>query len=256
MIDPSAMSVKSIYPFSRATVSLLQFNILLALWMSSVVNIHFYRVIAGLTSFQGIAADGFVLATGGVIFAYYLLVLQWISWRFNAKWLAALLIIISAMGNYFVAELGIAINQGQILNMLQTDLHEILDLVSWRALELTLLTIALPLLLVWRMTVQRANLKQTLLSKLLASLLALLVVLGLVFSYYSQYAPMFREHRDLKEQLNPHNSLSGLISYGKRNFKLKDKPLVVYGTDATMIQNTTQPPRIMVLVVGETARAA
>lgn len=255
MINPSAMSVKSIYPFSRAVVSLLQFNILLALWMSSAVNIHFYRAIRALTSFQGLTADGFVLVTGVVIFAYYLLVLQLLSWRFNAKWLATLLIVISAMGNYFVAELGIAINQEQIMNMLQTDLHEALDLVSWRAMELTLLTIVVPLIFIWRLSVSTAPLRQTLLHKLVASLLALVVVLGLVFTYYAQYAPMFREHRDLKQQLNPHNSLSGLMSYAKHSLHLSAKPLLAFGRDAHLTTPPASAPRILVLVVGETARA-
>lgn len=255
MITPSAMSIKSIYPFSRATVSLLQFNILLALWMSSVVNIHFYQTVKALSSFEGLAADGFVLVTGLVVFAYYVLVLQLISWRFNARGLASFLIIVSAMGNYFVAELGIAINQEQILNMLQTDLHEILDLVSWRAMELTLLTIVVPLILVWRLCVAAAPLRQTLLHKLLASLLALVAMLGLVFSCYAQYAPMFREHRDLKQQLNPHNSLSGLVSYAKHSFKFSKKPLLAFGRDAHLSAKSASAPRIVVLVVGETARA-
>lgn len=255
MINLSAMSAKSIYPFSRKTVSLLQFNILLALWMSSAVNIHFYQAIANLTSYQGVTAGFFLIATALMIFAYYFFVLQLLSWPITAKWIASILIIISAMGNYFVAELGIDINQSQILNMMQTDLHEVLDLVSWRAGQLTLLTIVLPLVVIWRIALKKDKFKTVLMHKLLASIGALAVIAVLVFAYYGQYAPIFREHHNLKEKLNPNNSISALISYSKRNFKLKDKPLVAYGTDATMIQKATQPPRIMVLVVGETARA-
>lgn len=235
------------------SLSLLQFNVLVALWIASVMNMSFYQAITHLTSYQGVAAGVFLMATGLLVFVYYFFILQLLSWRMTAKWLASILIIISAMGNYFVYELGVDINQGQILNMMQTDLHEILDLVSWRAAEFTLFTIILPLLVIWRIRIKKDAVKTVVVYKLLASIGALVVIAALAFVYYGQYAPIFREHRHLKEKLNPNNTISGLIAYSKRNFKLKDQPLVAYGTDAVLTQKTAQP-RMMVLVVGETAR--
>ena len=252
-----SMSLSTSPSFSLSfslSLSLLQFNALVALWLASVVNISFYQSIANLTSYHGVAAGVFLIATAVMIFAYYFFALQLISWRMSAKWVASILIIISAMGNYFVSELGVDINQGQILNMMQTDLHEILDLVCWQAAEFTLVTIIFPLLVIWRISLKKDSFKKVLLHKLLASIGALLVIAALAFVYYGQYAPIFREHRNLKEKLNPNNTISGLIGYAKRHAKTIDKPLVVYGTDATMVQKTNESPRIMVLVVGETAR--
>ena len=248
------MRLKRAWAIPSVTLSLLQFNALVALWLASVVNISFYQAVASFTSYQGVAAGIFLIATGLMIVAYYFFILQLLSWRFTAKWVASILIIISAMGSYFVSELGVDINQGQILNMMQTDLHEILDLVSWRAGQLTLLTIVLPLLVIWRIQLKKDSFKKVLLHKLLASIGALVVIAALAFVYYGQFAPIFREHRNLKEKLNPNNTISGLIGYSKRNFKLKEQPLVAYGTDGIMIKEDTAQPRIMVLVVGETAR--
>lgn len=253
-VDPLYQSFRTVK--LSVPLSLLVFNALLALWMASVVNIPFYQSMANLTSYQGVAAVLFLLATGLLIFAYYFFVLQLFSWRFTAKWVAAILVVISAMGNYFVSELGVDINQGQILNMMQTDPHEVLDLVSWRAAEFTLTTIILPLLVIWRIQIKKDSFKKVLLHKLLAITGALALVAALAFVYYGQYAPIFREHRNLKEKLNPNNSISSLISYTKRNFKLKEKPLLRYGTDARLQPAAAKAPvRVMVLVVGETARA-
>ncbi|TEU24177.1 phosphoethanolamine transferase [Alkanindiges illinoisensis] len=255
------------FPYHRSrtfklsvALSVLQFNAMVAFWLASAVNIPFYQAIAALSSYHGLAAAIFLLATGLIIFAYYLFALQLLSWRFNAKWVAGVLVVMSAMGNYFVSELGIDINQGQILNMMQTDLHEMLDLVSWRAAQLSVLTIILPLLVIWQVRLPKASIKTVLLQKLLTCVATLAIIAGLVFTYYGQYAPMFREHRNLKEKLNPNNSISGLLSYGKHYFKLEDKPLLHYGTDAkmtgtTMTGTATDLPRLMVLVVGETGRA-
>lgn len=247
------MRLNRAWAIPSVSLSLLQFNALVALWMASLVNISFYQAMARLTSYQGVTAAVFLIATALMIFVYYFFILQLLNWRMTAKWVSSILIIISAMGNYFVSELGVDINQGQILNMMQTDLHEILDLVSWQAAEFTLFTIILPLLVIWRIRLRKDSFKTVLVHKLLAVIGSLLVIAALAFVYYGQYAPIFREHRNLKEKLNPNNSISGLISYSKRNFKLKEKPLVAYGTDAVMTQKTAQP-RIMVLVVGETAR--
>ena len=247
------MRLNRAWVIPSVSLSLLQFNALVALWMASVVNMSFYQAMARLTSYQGVAAGVFLIATALMIFVYYFFILQLLNWRITAKWVSGILIIISAMGNYFVSELGVDINQGQILNMMQTDLHEVLDLVSWRAAEFTLFTIILPLLVIWRIRLRKDNVKTVVVHKLLASIGALMVIAALAFAYYGQYAPIFREHRNLKEKLNPNNSISGLIGYSKRNFKLKEQPLVTYGTDAVMTQKTAQP-RMMVLVVGETAR--
>ena len=249
------MLLKRVGSIPSIALSLLQFNALVALWLASVVNISFYQAVASFTSYQGMAAGVFLLATALMIFAYYFFALQLLSWRISAKWVASVLIIISAMGSYFVSELGVDINQGQILNMMQTDPREILDLMSWRAGQLAILTIVLPLLVIWRIQLKKDSFKKVLLHKVLASIGALVVIAALAFVYYGQFAPIFREHRNLKEKLNPNNTISGLIGYTKRHVKTIDKPLVVYGTDATMVQKANEPPRIMVLVVGETARA-
>jgi lipid A ethanolaminephosphotransferase len=63
----------------------------------------------------------------------------------------------------------------------------------------------------------------------LASLVIALAVMGGLFSFYSQYAPIFREHRQLKAQISPLNVLSSGTSYLTKQFKHSDKTLVPMG---------------------------
>ncbi|RYY77902.1 MAG: phosphoethanolamine--lipid A transferase [Moraxellaceae bacterium] len=250
------MLLKSFASIRRPSLTLLQFNALLALWMASLINVGFYQALNALSSLHSVAGGIFILSAIVLVFAYYLLILQLLSWRFSAKVLGSILIILSAFSSYFVYELGVDINQGQIINVMQTDPHEILDLISWQAVEWAVFLLILPCAVLGWIHLKPQPLKQQLLHKLLASMGALVVIVGIVFVYYSQFAPIFREHRHLKDKLTPNNVISSLVSYSKRSIHFKPKPLVQYGTDARLQPAAAAlPVRVMVLVIGETGRA-
>lgn len=240
----------------RPSLTLLQFNALLAVWMATLINVGFYQTLNALSSLHGVAGGVFIVGTMLLVFAYYFLILQLLSWRFSAKIVAFILIVLSAFSSYFVYELGVDINQGQIINVMQTDPHEIMDLVSWQAMQWAVLLLILPCVLLGWIRLKPQPLKQQLLYKLLASVAALVLIVGIVFVYYSQFAPIFREHRHLKDKLTPNNVISSLISYSKRSIHFKPKPLVHYGTDARLQSGgAAAPVQVMVLVIGETGRA-
>ncbi len=81
--------------------------------------------------------------------------------------------------------------------------------------------------------------------------------MGLVFVYYVDYAAIFRENRDLKGMISPQNVVGSSWSYYKKQRPQENLPLIHYGEDAHLIKNATNStkPKIMLLVVGETARA-
>ena len=250
------MSLARFLALPRPSISLLRFNALLALWMATLVNVGFYRALNALSSLHGLAGGVFIMGAVVLVFAYYFLVLQLLSWRFSAKIVATVLIVLSAFSSYFVYQLGVDINQGQITNVMQTDVREVLDLISWQAVQWALFVLILPCVVLRLIRLKPQPLKQQLLHKLLASIGALLVIVGIVFIYYNQFAPIFREHRHLKDKLNPNNAISSLISYSKRSIHFKPKPLLHYGTDASLQPTAAAAPvRVMVLVIGETGRA-
>ncbi|OUT24830.1 lipid A phosphoethanolamine transferase, partial [Acinetobacter nosocomialis P020] len=62
--------------------------------------------------------------------------------------------------------------------------------------------------------------------------------------------------RDLKGMISPQNSISSLMSYYHKKAPKKNLPLVIYGQDAHQVQRVQKNlPKLMILVVGETARA-
>lgn len=241
---------------NRPVLSLMQFNSIVAGWLAIFLNVHFYINLNHLSSYHGPRAVLFVSTVGLALFCVYFFVLQLLSWRYSAKALAIVLVVIGGMSAYFVTELGVDITVGQITNVMQTDSREALDLLSWHLLQWTFFTIVIPVALLLWVQIKPQKFKKTVLQKLILIPVTLIVLVALAFSYYAQLAPMFREHRNLKAEISPLNSLSSLSSYTKSQFKSGHKALVALGTDAKMTVASHGAPQLMVLVVGETARAA
>ena len=129
----------------QKSISLLYFNLLLAIWLGLILNYSFYEKIHQLTPYQNLKSGLLLVATALVIIAAYNLVIQCLSWKWNAKFVASLLIIIGGLSAYFVNSLGVVITPDQIQNMLQTDVREVRDLWSIRLLIWMAVFVVLPL---------------------------------------------------------------------------------------------------------------
>ena len=241
----------------KKSISLSGFNMLLAMWLGLILNFAFYQKIHEFTPYANLKAGLLLVATALIIIAFYNLVLQWLNWKWNAKILASALIILGGFSAYFVNSLGVVITPDQIQNMLQTDAREVRDLWSMRLVIWTLVFVVFPLFIIWMLKIQPASLGHQLVHKSLSSVVSLGLILGLLFCFYVDYAAIFREHRDLKGMLSPQNSIASTLSYYKKKAPKANLPLVAFGEDAHLLQQAQMQdhPKLMVLVVGETARA-
>ena len=238
-------------------ISLVSFNVLLAIWIGLVLNISFYNKIQEFTPYSGVQSGLLLVATALIVISAYNLILQCFSWKWNSKVLASILIVIGGLSAYFVNSLGVAITPDQIQNMMQTDVKEVKDLWSIRLLLWTIFFVVLPLYVVWKLKIQTMTWRQKLFQKGLSSFISIALILGLLFCFYIDYAAIFREHRDLKGMLSPQNSIASTLSYYKKKAPKTHQPLVLFGQDAHLVQPSQlhSQPKLMVLVVGETARA-
>ncbi|NAR16793.1 phosphoethanolamine--lipid A transferase [Acinetobacter haemolyticus] len=237
-------------------ISLLTFNLLLAVWLGLFLNISFYERLRSLTPYTGIKANLFVAASVMVVIAVYNFILQWVSWKWNAKLIAMILIVIGGLASYMVTSLGVLITADQIQNIMQTNFAEARDTWSWSLLLWVIGMIIFPLTAMLLIPIKFEPIAGQILSKFVVSGLSLLIVAGTLFIFYVDFAAIFREHRDLKRMLSPQNMLAASASYYKKKVPHQNLPLLGYGVDAKIHdQNTENLPKLMVLVVGETARA-
>lgn len=238
-------------------ISLSQFNLLLAIWLGAILNFAFFQKIQSLTPYQGPKAYLFLMATVLVIVAAYNLIFQLIQWKWNAKIFASIFLVVGGFTAYFVNSLGVVISPEQIQNMMQTDAREVGDLLSLQFVLWTAAFVVFPLLFISLVRIKTESLPRKIIKKLLNGVASLLLVGGLLFLFYVDYAAIFREHRDLKGMISPQNAIASTLSYYHKSAPKKNLPLIQYGEDAHLLQpvNEQAKPKLMVLVVGETARA-
>ena len=237
-------------------ISLIVFNLLLAIWLGVFLNIAFFEKIRMLTPYNGVKAGLFVVASIIIVVAAYNFIFQLFNWKWTAKPLAIALVFIGGFAAYAVNTLGVLITSDQIQNLMQTDIAEARDTWSWHLLTWTLGMTVVPIIVILMMKIKPEPIIRQLLHKLIALVVSLAMVLGLLFVFYVDFAAIFRENRDLKGMISPQNMIASFASYYKKKAPKENLPLVVYGEDAVMQKaQATSLPKLMVLVVGETARA-
>jgi len=217
----------------------------------------------------------FMHATGGVqlgnvpiyIGAFVLLVLVFnlfltlVNFRLLIKPVLIFLFMLTSASSYFMNKYGMAIDASMVQNVVETDVREANELLSWHLVQTVVLLGVLPSLLVWRLPLRHPPLRRDLLIKMatiVGTVVAAIVVLMLLFK---TLAPAVREHREMRFLLTPSNVFQAANSYLKRRL---DVPAVIapLGTDAgkgrmwAAAAAAGQAKRtVTIIVVGETARA-
>jgi len=197
---------------------------------------------------------GFLLSIVLLLLFLTILLLTLVSSKWTTKPILILILLISSMTNYFMNTYHVIIDDEMIRNTLQTNLAESADLVSIKQLLYLLFLGILPAYLVYKAPVVYRPLKSELLSKLKMIILSVAVIAASLFLYSKHYTSFVREHKPLRFTVNP---LYWIYSTGKyiiltyNNGPIILKPM---GEDAT-IPSTSQPRKLVIMVVGEAARA-
>lgn len=160
-----------------------------------------------------------------------------------------------AAASYFMHNYGVIVDKAMLQNAVETDVAEASGLLTLGMLLHMALLMVLPIWLCSRFPIQSLTLGQRL-KHYGAALLLWLVGLGAIAATsYSELVPFFRNFRDIKHLALPVAPVSGAIGLTSQLIAAKfPTPLSPLGTDAKA-QPHAGKPRLLVLVVGETARA-
>ncbi|MDQ1813889.1 phosphoethanolamine--lipid A transferase [Massilia sp. CCM 9210] len=244
--------------------------------LNTAPRIHASLLILGASIFLLTACNGnfwrtFFSATGGVslshlplhLASFLLLVflfnacLNLISFRFIVKPVLVVLFMATSATYYFMNEYGTAIDKSMIQNLLETDVHEALELLNWKLLlTITVLGI-IPSLLVCRADVRFCAGKRGLMLQAANIGGSLLMASVLLFLFFKSLAPALREHRELRYLLAPTNYIQAINGYIKQQ-RAQALVMAPLGMDATkrVVGSGNRQRSVTLIVVGETARAA
>jgi len=150
----------------------------------------------------------------------------------------------------------VIIDDSMIRNMLQTDIHESLDLLTLKqVMSFTFLGI-FPALLVYRSKLTYKPLKSELILRLKIFAIAIIIILVSFFSFSQKYTSFVREYKPLRFSINP---TYWVFSIGKYiNLTVQNGEIIVapLGRDAKVVKSDlNSSSKLVIMVVGEAARA-
>ena len=171
------------------------------------------------------------------------------------KWVLAFFLFGAAIAGFYMDQYGVVIDAEMIFNIVETNPQELTGLLNLSLVLRVLLLGVIPACLLVRYYPRSAGLKQEWRSKAaLIGTLALVAILSIA-PFTAQFASFVREHKITRLYANPLGFTNSFIAFARQSLKLKrDFTIEAIAKDAKALE-TTGRKELVVLVIGETARA-
>jgi lipid A ethanolaminephosphotransferase len=234
-------------------------TLLAALWLVGLGNFPFWRALWQATG--GPRADNllFLLSLPLSALAWIFLLLCMPAWGRATKPVLCAVLLVSAAVGYFLQTYGVLMDRDMFASFAQTHMTEALELSSWRLWAWLLVFGALPAWAIARARVTDLPWKHELATQALGMAVAAACLAAVLLAHNQHYTSLLRNHRELRLLLVPANVVGAVHGYFSQRLAASARaPLEVVGADAVRATPAAHGSKLtlMVLVVGETARAA
>lgn len=216
----------------------------------------FWRQLLAADLPGGLRGALFLLAAFAVVFAVNGLLLSLVAWRGVQKPALAGVLLLSAAAAYFMDGYGAVVDRHALQSVLETDLREGSEWLSWSMAGYLLVLGLLPALALWKLPLRYRSWPRELAARA-GFMLAMVAVLGLaVMPFTREFSSTARNHAELRHLATPTNLVNAVRGYAKH--AAPGTPMVVepLGTDVHGgSRYGVRKPVLLVIVVGESARA-
>jgi lipid A ethanolaminephosphotransferase len=145
-----------------------------------------------------------------------------------------------------------------IQNILKTDTHEARELMSWAMVGSVLLWSAVPVAFIWWVRIEHGPWLRSVLIRAGAMAGALVIAALSILLVSRDFTSLMRNQREIRYLITPGNYIYGLVRSAAHGAKDATHRASRSAPMRAMIRVAMAPqkPRVFVLVVGETVRAA
>ena len=212
--------------------------------------------------FSALTTWAFAAALLVMLAALHFTLLALVSNRWTLKPLLATLIVGTAFASHFMHSFGVYLDPSMMRNVMRTDAAEARELFSWSLLPHLALYAVLPLLVLWRVRLRNTPWLRATAVRVGTLLLAIVVLVGTLLLFFQAISSMMRNHKEMRYLITPANYLWSIGAVAAAQAKGAAQPRQAIGLDAAPGPRMTaraaarSKPLVLVLVVGETARAA
>jgi len=171
------------------------------------------------------------------------------------KPLLALVIILASFTSYYMDAYGTVFDRGMVLSVVETNVYEAFDLFSLDLLLHVTLFGVFPSLLLFTVHRKQKTFLKEFYSRLTSSFLIVSIAAISVFASYKDFTFVFRENRHVSFFVNPVYPLRAVYRYTAKKIQGSDQQFLTVFEDAHRVKPQTSEKNILIMVVGETARA-
>ena len=241
---------------SRPTISAEALIVLVAAFLVCVDNVALWRSVLEGRSWVYASTWGYALAVFVLLVGTYYVLLSVFATRVTLKPILICALSAGAAVAYFVFRYQIVFDAAMVRNVLHTDPQEAAELVDGGLLLTLLILGVVPSALVMRVHIRRRPWRRAVLVRTATWVMALVVAVSSLLIVFQDIASLVRNRRDVRYLLTPLNLFASTARSLRTEFAAAaatpDPPVVVQRDPAA----NTARPTLLVLVVGETARAA
>ncbi|RKS85804.1 phosphatidylethanolamine:Kdo2-lipid A phosphoethanolamine transferase [Orbus hercynius] len=250
--------LKKIYTlFRQKAISVSLLVSLIAFYQATFLNFTYYKHVLSALSINSLDDVLFFCTMPIVVFCVISALLSVFIFPKLIKLIACLLVIIGAWLSYFMSTYSIMIDRDMLQNALDTNQAESFALVTPSLIINVIILGILPSLLILFVRVKPIK-KWTyyLLRRMITIILSIAVIALVAMFFYKNYATFMRNNNGIIKYLMPSNYIVAV--YNQYNYLQYQRiPFTELGDDAYQvpIKNTNGQKNVMILIVGETARA-
>lgn len=176
--------------------------------------------------------------------------------RGATKLLLAPLLIISAAVAYASIEYGVMFDYGMIENVIETNPAEASTYISLSSLTFVFFMGVVPAWALLFVNIEYSPFWRELLNRAGLVAVSLAVFAGITFGFYQSYASVGRNNQHVQNYIIPSGLIYSSANYINQNYFHKAPTYKILGEDARHTAEVNTKPTLMVMVVGETDRAA
>ncbi|RUM72638.1 MAG: phosphoethanolamine transferase [Sulfurovum sp.] len=211
-----------------------------------------------LVHFYGLAIDSgmlFALSGGFVLMCAFIIIFTMLSIPYLFKPFMIFLTLASSFALYGAAKYNAIYDYDMMVNIFETNSTEAFSYLSLSLIVFVFFTGLLPALFLFFVNIKPSkSISKALLNRSMLLIFAVLFLAGIYAMYYKSYAAVGRNNSYLNKMINPAHFYYTL-KYIKKKYFTKKLHYLTLGKDAKLLASTNKKPTLMVLVLGETARA-
>lgn len=239
--------------FYRPNIKATTLILLLAFYYGFILNYPIVTKVFELS--QGVPDVWFPYTGPFVLFFAFAAIFSLFTLPYITKPFFIILMLTSALALYAEQQFHVLFDSSMIENVVETNVSEILFYFNIRSVLFLLAFGVIPsLLLLWTEIEYRPSILREVVARIILILVALLGITLIAITTYKDYASVGRNNQYLNRMIIPAHAYDS-YKYIKRNYLTKALPYTPLGDDAKLEPVKNGKPTLVVMVLGETARA-